>query len=100
MTIATRDRRALMILAAAMALVLVYLAWPDSAPTPVAVSAGESVAQAEQRLARMRDLAATVPAKESILKQVREELGVREKGILRPIPPSRHRHNSFRWRGG
>jgi hypothetical protein len=82
MNLTPRDRHALMILAAVGALVLVYLFWPESAPTPVAVSAGESVAQAEQRLARMRDLAATVPAKENVLKQVREELAARETGIL------------------
>jgi hypothetical protein len=82
MTIATRDRRALLTLGVAVAGVLAYLYWPDSAPSPVAVSAGESVAQAEQRLARMREMAATVPAKEAILKQVRDELATREKGIL------------------
>jgi hypothetical protein len=82
MTMTTRDRRALAILSVAVVGVLAYLYWPDSAPTPVAVTAGESVAQSEQRLARMRDLAATVPAKEAILKQVHEDLAAREKGIL------------------
>jgi hypothetical protein len=82
MNLSARDRRALMTLAASVIVVLAYRFWPESAPTPVAVSAGESVAQAEQRLARMRDLAATVPGKEAVLKQVQAELAEREQGIL------------------
>jgi hypothetical protein len=82
MNLSQRDRRALMILAAAVVVALVYGFWPNSAPAPVAVSAGESVAQSEQRLARMRELAATVPAKEAVLKQVQAELTQREQGVL------------------
>lgn len=82
MNLSQRDRRALMILAAAVVLGLIYFFWPDSAATPVAVSAGESVAQSEQRLARMRELAATVPAKEGVLKQVQAELAQREQGVI------------------
>lgn len=82
MNLSQRDRRALMILGAAIVAGLIYQFWPDSAPAPVAVSAGESVTQSEQRLARMRELAATVPAKEAVLKQVQAELAMREQGIL------------------
>ncbi|HXP88057.1 MAG TPA: type II secretion system protein GspM [Bryobacteraceae bacterium] len=82
MNLSQRDRRALMILAAVVAVGLIYQFWPDSAPAPVAVSAGESVAQSEQRLARMRELAATVPAKEAVLKQVQAELAQREQGLI------------------
>jgi hypothetical protein len=77
-----RDRRALATLAVSVLLGLIYQFWPDSAPAPVAVSAGESVAQSEQRLARMRELAATVPAKEAVLQQVQAELAQREQGVI------------------
>ena len=82
MNLSQRDRRALLILLSSLIVGAVYEFWPVSAPAPVAVSAGESVAQSEQRLARMRELAATVSAKEGVLKQVQAELAQREQGVL------------------
>jgi hypothetical protein len=38
---------------------------------------------AEQRLARLRDIAATSPAKQEILKTVNAELATREQGLIR-----------------
>lgn len=46
------------------------------------VRPAESIAAAEQRLERLRRLAASVPAKEAELKQVRAELAKREKGVV------------------
>jgi hypothetical protein len=37
----------------------------------------------EQRLARVRDIAATVPGKQEILKKVAADLEIREKGLIR-----------------
>jgi len=82
MNLSPRDRRALLILGVTLIAGLAYMLWPDSAPAPVAASATESVAQSEQRLARMRELAATVPPKEAVLKQVQAELAQREQGII------------------
>jgi hypothetical protein len=47
------------------------------------VPPSESVPAAEKRLERLRQVAATVPGKEAVLKQALAELGTREKGILK-----------------
>jgi hypothetical protein len=46
------------------------------------VAATESVAAAERRLEHVKQLAATVPGKEALVKQAMAELQTREKGIL------------------
>jgi Type II secretion system (T2SS), protein M subtype b len=82
-TLSARDRRALGLLAAAvlMAAAAYRFAAPDATAAVVAPS-GNPVTPAETRLARLRDTAATVPAKEEILKQVSTDLAQREKGVL------------------
>jgi hypothetical protein len=82
MMLADRDRRALAYLAAAVALALTYQFWPQGKVAAVSASP-EAVEMAEQRLARLRDLAASAPAKQEVLKQVRAELAVREAGLIR-----------------
>ena len=62
----------------------IYRFWTpasSSAPCAAAVNAA-TVAQSEQRLSNLRDIAATVPTKEQILKQVTAELAAREKGLI------------------
>ena len=82
MTFQARDRRALALLVVTGLMTLVYRFWtPDPAPAVVA-PAGDPVTLAETRLAKLRDIAATVPAKQDILKQVSADLAVREKGII------------------
>ncbi len=82
MNMSTRDRRALAALGVALVLGLVYWFWPaNSAPAVVAPAAG-NLALTEKRLAKLRESAATVPAKEKILKQVSGDLAVREKGLI------------------
>ena len=76
-----RDRRALAILGAALLLGLVYLLWPSGSSTAV-VASTDSVDLAEKRLAKLRETAATVPAKEDALKKVSAELATREKGLI------------------
>jgi hypothetical protein len=51
--------------------------------TAPAVAAVESIPLAEARLKKLREIAATVPAKETLLKEAAAELATREKGILK-----------------
>jgi len=84
-TLEPREKKALIALGAALAIsavVLAYEFWPASSPA-VAGASPQSVPQMEQRLARVREIAATVPGKQEILKQVAAELETREKGLIR-----------------
>jgi hypothetical protein len=47
------------------------------------VAATDSIPMAEKRLARLRQLAATVPGKEQLVKQAQSELAGREQGVLK-----------------
>jgi hypothetical protein len=81
--IGTLDRKKLAILAGGMLLLilrLVSIYRDNSAPV---VAASESIPVAERRLERMRQLAATVPGKETVLKQAVAELNTREAGVLK-----------------
>ena len=82
MTITPRDRRALAWLGVSALLSLGYALWPSSSGETVP-AASDSPSTQEQRLARLRDIAATAPAKEAILKKVSADLAVREKGLIR-----------------
>jgi Type II secretion system (T2SS), protein M subtype b len=83
MTLRPSDRRALAWLAVSLLLGLVIRFWPNSeGSAAVVVPAGDPVTLAETRLARLREAAATVPAKENIFKKVSADLAVREKGII------------------
>ncbi|MFM2123692.1 MAG: hypothetical protein RL328_143, partial [Acidobacteriota bacterium] len=80
-----RDRRALKILAFALAAAAVYVGYgylPSTASTP-STAAPETVDMAEQRLARLRDIAASGTAKQAILTRVAAELAQRETGLVR-----------------
>lgn len=84
MTLQSRDRRALTILGVALLAGAAYQFWPASAASALTVSADTtSVETAELRLARLRQIAATVPGKEEVLKKVSADLAVREAGLLR-----------------
>jgi len=76
------DRRLLIILASlASSVVLKYMFFSgDSAPKVVAATT--SIPVAEKRLQRLREQAASLPAKQHLLKQVNAELATREKGII------------------
>jgi hypothetical protein len=81
MTITPRVRRALAGMAAIEVIALIYTYWPASSTHVVAASV-DSVGFAEKRLAKLRDVAATVPEKEEIAKRVSAELVTREKGLI------------------
>jgi hypothetical protein len=76
-----RDKRALVVLAAALGVTaIVWIATREPAPGVVAPSLTPETA--EKRLARVRHLAAQLPAKEAALKSAEAELAAREKGLI------------------
>ena len=78
------DRRLVYLLASmAVSVVLRYTFFTGDSQQVVVVPPSDSIPLAEQRLDRLRRVAATVPAKEAMLKQATAELAVREKGIIR-----------------
>src|SRR5258708_36877214 len=82
MTLQPRDRRALAWLAVSAILSAIVYFWPSGSAAPAVVSSPDSVAAAERRLARLRDIAAAVPQKEAVLKTVSAELAKREAGLI------------------
>ncbi len=82
MKLTPRDRKALVALGAAVALiVLLRFLLPSPEAQPV-VAAEDSVAAAAKRLARVRRLAEALPEREKALKAVTAELAAREKGLI------------------
>lgn len=81
-----RDRRALVLLAVALtvAAVLYFFVPGQSGTTSVSspAASGFDVAAAQQRLVRLREVAATVPAREAVLKQSAADLQDRERGMI------------------
>jgi hypothetical protein len=76
------DRRLLIVLAMLVVAVGARFAFFSGASAPVVVAAVDNIPLAEKRLQKLREQAATLPAREALLKQVTEELAVREKGII------------------
>jgi len=80
-SLSARDKRALVVLAAAAAVSAAVWFWP--APQAPAVAAGtDDIPAAERRLDRLRQLAASAPAREEGLKRVLAGLAEREKGLI------------------
>ena len=86
MTISDRDRRALIILGAAVVLGGAYYWYSNSSPSlsgGAKISAPvDSVDRSEKRLAMLRKQAALLPGKQAVLKQVSLELAQREKVLI------------------
>ncbi len=83
MTITPRDRRALSWLGVSALLSLVVYFWPDSAGAPTVGATNNDPAALAARLAKLRASAATVPAKNDVLKKVNADLALREKGLIK-----------------
>jgi len=84
-TLEPREKKAVLALGVTLALtavVLIYEFWPAGSAA-VAQASPQSVPQMEQRLARVRETAATVPGKQETLKKVAADLETREKGLIR-----------------
>ncbi|HLH44015.1 MAG TPA: type II secretion system protein GspM [Bryobacteraceae bacterium] len=82
MTLQTRDRRALSLLGAALVVFSIVYFWPAGGAAPKVVSSVDSVTASEKRLARQRELAALLPQKEEVFKNVSAELAKREAGLI------------------
>lgn len=83
MTLTERDRRALLILGMFVVGILLYILISDSPATAESSeSPRQAIAAAEQRLEKMRQVAAQVPAQETILKRVQAQLAEREKRVV------------------
>jgi len=84
MTLQERDKRAVIVLGAALALALVFwLATSSSSSSSVKVVAPvENIGRDERRIATLRAAIATVAGKEAVLKQASDELAEREKGLI------------------
>ena len=81
-TLSPKQLRWLLTLVALLVLVLIYQLWPARSAAAIPVST-DSINVQQQRLARLRDTAATVPAKQEILTRVSAELTARENGLIR-----------------
>jgi hypothetical protein len=88
MTLQTRDQRALAALGTLTLFFLAYRFWPTGTAPVVVVSPAASVSFAEKRLAKLRDAAATVPAKEDVMKKVAAGLADREKRMITADTPA------------
>jgi hypothetical protein len=76
------DRRMAFILAGAVALILILRFGVYGGGGASVVAPNDSIPMAEKRLARLRQLAATVPGKDDLVAHAKAELNDREKGIL------------------
>ena len=83
MTVGTLDRRLIFLLLGALLLIAVLRFGVYGDRQTAVVAPSESIPAAENRLERLRRIAATVPGKEAVLKQASAELETREKGILK-----------------
>jgi len=82
MTITTRDRRALLLLAVAV-VVLVIVRFSVSAPAQQPVeAAAASIPTVQKRLAKARQIAASLPARQAALKDLNAGLALREGGMI------------------
>jgi hypothetical protein len=80
--IGERDRRALLLLGLALAVVLILRFGVYGESAPAVVAAPDQTALYERRLQTARRTAAGVPEREAALKAARQELAEREKGLI------------------
>ena len=82
MNFSTRDRRALILLGAGAIAILILRFTVFGERQVTVVAAQDSIPAAERRLARVRQLAATVPGKEALFKDLQAEAAHREKAMI------------------
>jgi hypothetical protein len=83
LTLSDRERRLLLLIVPALllALILRFTLFSDAAPSS-STAGTDNVELARQRVARLRQLKALVPAREAVMKQTALDLAVREKGLI------------------
>ena len=82
MTVSERDRRALIGLGIAAALIIGFSLFSGESESTQVVAAVDNIPAAENRLLRLRQISAGVPGKEHVLTQARSELAQREAGLI------------------
>jgi hypothetical protein len=82
MTLRQRDKRSLWVLAGAVVLILILRFGLPGDEQPAVVTPSDSIPLAEKRLARLRQLAAGLSAREQSLQGISAELAQREKGMI------------------
>jgi hypothetical protein len=84
-TTGTMDRKTAILLVGGVAAILLlrFVVLGDHGSSAGVVAAAESVPLAEARLKRLREVSATLPAREQQFKQATDELQLREKGMLK-----------------
>jgi hypothetical protein len=82
MTVGTLDRKSLYMLVGGLAVIAILRFGVYGGSDTVTVEAADSIPQAEQRLQKVRQIAAMLPGKEAVLKQATAELATRERGML------------------
>lgn len=82
MKISSRDRRALLLLGVALIAVLVVELVVRGREGSVAAAPADSAALAVKRLARLRQAAQSLPAREQALDEANRELAEREKAVI------------------
>src|SRR4051794_36047397 len=82
MTVGTLDRKTVYMLVGGLAVIGFLRFGVYGGGDAKVVAPSESIPKAEQRLERVRRLAAMLPGKEALLKQATTELAERERGLL------------------
>ena len=82
MSLQPRDRRALAMLGVSVILTGIVYLWPQPGPSNVVSPTIDSIPMAEQRLAKLRQVVATIPGKQLVLDGVLAQVKDREKGLL------------------
>ena len=80
-TLQPREKKLLMIWPVAMAAFALYYFWPAGTASAAALRFTD-IPTAEQRVARLRQVAASIPAREKVLDEARKELAGREQGLV------------------
>jgi hypothetical protein len=83
MNFGTLDRKTAILWICGVAVILILRFGVLAGRSPDVVAVSESAPMAEKRLARLRQIASTVPGKEALMKQATGELESREKGMLK-----------------
>ena len=83
MSLSEREKRLVKIWPVALAGILVFWWATSDSAVPATVAPVDNIPTAEQRLRRLRELAAIVPAKQQVLDQASKELEERERGLVK-----------------